>query len=234
MQWDGNNLIAYVSTQAVSSNEDGFAGALAIGPNNVEVKCDYIGGGFGSKFQPDYWAIMTAKVAKKLGRPVKFMLSRAQEQQIAGNRPSAYIKMRLGADKDGVVQVWDSEHWGTGGLTGGGVNHAQMPYGFQPPNYRRVQTNIKTNNSQSRAWRAPNHPQGCAVTQTALDDLAMKMGADSLEIFLKNLGTDEKPLVSQTGTPANPKPSLYREEFAIGAKLIDWKAKWHPHGKGPA
>jgi len=232
MQWDGNNLIAYVSTQAVSTNEDGFAGALAIGPNNVEVKCDYIGGGFGSKFAPDYWAIMTAKVAKKTGRPVKFMLSRAQEQQIAGNRPSAYIKVRMGADKDGLVTVWDSEHWGTTGFTPGGVNHAQMPYGFQPKNYRRVQTNIKTNNSQSRAWRAPNHPQACAVTQTALDDLAMKMGADSLEIFLKNLGTDDKPLVAQAG--GNPKPSLYREEFAIGAKLIDWKAKWHPHGKGLA
>jgi len=232
MQWDGNKLIAYVSTQAVSNNEDGFAGALKIGANDVEIKCDYIGGGFGSKFNPDYWAVHAAKLAKKTGRPVKFMLSRDQELKIAGNRPSAYIKVRLGADKDGLVTVWDSEHWGTTGLTPGGVNHAQVPYVFQPKNYRRVQTNIKTNNSQSRAWRAPNHPQACAVTQTALDDLAMKMGADSLEIFIKNLGTDDKPLNTQTG--GNPKPSLYKEEFEIGAKLIDWKAKWHAHGKGQA
>ena len=232
MQWDGNKLTAYVSTQAVSTNEDGFANALNIAANDVEIRCDYIGGGFGSKFNPDYWAVAAAKMAKTTGRPVKLMLTRDQEQKIAGNRPSAYIKVRLGADKDGVVTVWDSEHWGTTGLTPGGVNHAQVPYVFQPKNYRRLQTNIKTNNSQSRAWRAPNHPQACAITQTALDDLAMTMGADSLDIFLKNLGTDDKPTVTQAG--GNPKPSLYREEFEIGAKLIDWKAKWHPHGKGQA
>lgn len=232
MMWDGNKLIAYVSTQAVSTNEDGFANSLSIAANDVEIKCDYIGGGFGSKFNPDYWAVAAAKIAKTTGRPVKFMLTRDQELKIAGNRPSAYIKVRMGADKDGLVTVWDSEHWGTTGLTPGGVNHAQVPYAYQPKNYRRVQTNIKTNNSQSRAWRAPNHPQACAITQTALDDLAMKMGADSLDIFLKNLGTDDKPLVVQTA--GNPKPSLYKAEFEIGAKLIDWKAKWHPHGKGPA
>jgi xanthine dehydrogenase YagR molybdenum-binding subunit len=232
MQWDGNKLIAYVSTQAVSTNEDGFANALSIAANDVEIKCDYIGGGFGSKFNPDYWSVAAARMAKATGRPVKFMLSRDQEQKIAGNRPSAYIKVRLGADKDGIVTVWDSEHWGTTGVTPGGVNHAQVPYVFQPKNYRRLQTNIKTNNSQSRAWRAPNHPQACALTQTALDDLAMKMGANSLDIFIKNLGTDDKPTCMQTG--GNPKPSLYKEEFEIGAKLIDWAAKWHPHGKGQA
>ena len=43
------------------------------------------------------------------------MLDRDQELKIAGNRPSGYIKVRLGADKDGMITVWDSEHWGTGG-----------------------------------------------------------------------------------------------------------------------
>ena len=131
-----------------------------------------------------------------------------------------------------VITVWDSEHWGTGGITAGGVNQTQIPYVFVPANYRRNAINIKTNNGNARAWRAPNHPQACAITHTALDDLAMKMGADSLDIFIKNLGTDEKPLIGQL--QGNPKPSLYKAELEIASKLIDWKAKWHAHGKGPA
>jgi xanthine dehydrogenase YagR molybdenum-binding subunit len=231
LSWDGNKLTAYLSTQNVSGTDEGFAtglGDLKVAPSDVEVKCDYIGGGFGGKFAPDYWSTAAARVSKATGRPVKFMLERDQELKIAGNRPSGYLKVRLGADKDGMITVWDSEHWGTGGVTGAAVNQTVIPYVLAPKNYRRAATNIKTNNSQQRAWRAPNHPQACAITQTALDDLAMKMGADSLEIFMKNLGTDDKALV------AGAKPSVYKAEMELAAKLIDWKAKWHAHGKGTA
>jgi len=232
-EWDGGKLTAHLSTQAVSTTAGQFATPLSITTDDVTVHCDYVGGGFGSKFQADYWGVAAARIAKATGRPVKFMLQRDQELKLGGNRPSAYIKVRLGADKDGVVQVWDSHHWGSAGATNpGGVGHANIPYAFMPPNFRRLQTNIKTNHAQARAWRAPNHPQACAITQTAFDDLAAKMGADSLEIFMKNLGTDEKPTVFQN--LGNPKPSLYKAEMEIGARLIGWKDHWHPHGKGPA
>lgn len=227
VEWQGNKLMAHLSTQNVSGTDEGFADGLKIAANDVEVHCDYIGGGFGSKFAPDYWGLAAARISKATGRPVKFMLSREQELQLGGSRPSGYLKVRLGADADGVVQVWDSTHWGSAGTSGGanagGVSHGVVPYVFSPKNYRRIATNIKTNAAQARAWRAPNHPQACAITQTAYDDLAAKMGADSLDIFLKNL-----PGV------AGAKPEVYEEELKIAAKLMDWKAKWHPHGKGPA
>ncbi len=228
VEWKGNKLTAHLSTQNVSGTDEGFAKDLKITSDDVEVHCDYIGGGFGSKFAPDYWGVAAAKLSKQTGRPVKFMLTREQELSIAGNRPSGYIKVKLGADANGVVKVWDSEHWTSGGATGGGVSHGVIPYVFAPANYRRFATNIKTNLGPARAWRAPNHPQACAITQTAYDDLAAKMGADSFDIFLRNLGTDAKPGV------AGAKPSVYAEEMQVAAKLMDWKAKWHPHGKGPA
>ncbi|MFM7057010.1 MAG: xanthine dehydrogenase family protein molybdopterin-binding subunit, partial [Planctomycetota bacterium] len=163
------------------------------------------------------------------GRPVKLMLDRDQELKLGGNRPSAYLKVKLGADADGVIKVWDSEHWTTGGAVGGGVTHnGVIPYVFEPKNYRRSQINIKTNLGPQRAWRAPNHPQACAITQTALDDLAARMGADSMDIFLRNLGTDDARRIG------GAKPSVYRAEIELAAKLMDWKAKWHPHGKGAA
>ena len=219
--WEDGKLKAYLSTQNVSGTDDGFARDLELTADDVEVICQYIGGGFGSKFAPDYWAISAARISRDTGRPVKFMLDRGQEQKIAGNRPSGYMKVRLGADEKGLVEVWDSQQWGTSGDNGGGVSQGVIPYVLVPKNYRRVATGIKTNTSRSRAWRAPNHPQACAMSQTAYDDLARVMGVDSYDVFMTNL-------VNAQGA----KPEVYAEEMKIGAKLIDWKAKWHAHGKG--
>ncbi len=224
VQWNGNKLEVELSTQNVSGTDDGFAGALAISADEVDVHCDFIGGGFGSKFAPDYWGIAAAEIAKKTGRPVKFMLDRDQELKIAGNRPSGFIKVKLGADADGVVQVWDSHQWGTSGFDRGGISDSVIPYVYRPKNYRRTSTNVYVNADRARAWRAPNHPQACAISQTAYDDLAAKMGANSLDIFMRNLKNID----------SRQKAEVYAEEMKIGAKLMDWEAKWHPHGKGPA
>lgn len=220
-EWNGNKLTAHLSTQNVSGTAAQFADPLKITADEVTVHCDFIGGGFGSKFAADTWGVAAAKLAKQTGRPVKLMLSRDQELKTAGCRPSGFLKARVGADQDGVVTVWDSHHWGTSGPTPGGVTQGVIPYVFDPKNRRRRMTPITTNTGPVRAWRAPNHPQACAMTQTAYDDIAAKLGIDSYDVFLRNL-----PSVS------NGKADVYRAEMEIGAKLIGWKEKWHPHGKG--
>lgn len=222
LAWEGNKLKVHLSTQNVSRTDDGFAGALNVTADDVDVTCDYIGGGFGSKFQPNYWGIAAAEIAQKTGRPVKFMLSRDQELKIAGNRPSGFIDVKLGADENGVVQVWDSHHWGTTGFNGSTVSVGNFPYVFRPKNYRRKATGIITDNEPSVAWRAPNHPQACAISQTAYDDLAAEMQADSLDIFLRNLQNIDSP----------DKAEVYAEQLRIAADLISWRSHWHPHGKG--
>jgi xanthine dehydrogenase YagR molybdenum-binding subunit len=221
-EWDGGKLTAHLSTQNVSGTGGQFAQPLGITANDVTVHCDFMGGGFGSKFAADTWGVVCARIAKETGRPVRLMLTREQELQNAGNRPSGFIDLKIGADDQGVVKVWDSHHWGTSGDGGGGVSQAVIPYVFNPPNRRRKQTTIKTNIAPARAWRAPNHPQGCAITQVAYDDIAAKLGLDSYDVFLRNLKT--------TGAKA----SVYEEEMKVAARLMDWKAKWHPHGKGKA
>ncbi len=230
LEWEGDKLKVYLSTQNVSQTDDEIAQGLKNGPekmeigaDNVDVICQYIGGGFGSKFAADYWTLAAARIAKRTGRPVKFMLDRDQDQMIGGNRPSGYIRVRLGADKDGLVTVWDSHHWGTSGPGRGGVSIGTIPYVYAPPNRRSVLTPIDTNLGPARAWRAPSNPQACVLTQSAFDDLAAKMGVDSYDVVLKNLDHIE------SGQTAD----VYRQEMELGAKLMDWKAKWHPHGKGP-
>jgi len=219
-EWNGDDsLTVTLSTQNVSGTAGQFAGPLGLDASNVEIKCDYIGGGFGSKFAADEWGLACAQLAKQAGRPVRLMLDRATELKIAGNRPSGFVDITIGADADGKIVAWDSHHWGTDGINGSTISTGVMPYVFDFDNRNRSATGIITNCGPKRAWRAPNHPQACAISQTAIDDLAAKMGKDSYDVFMTNLDKTKKP-------------DVYAEEMKIAAKLIDWKAKWHPHGKG--
>ncbi len=104
------------------------------------------------------------------GKPVKNMLDRKAEFEVAGMRPSAYARVKIAADKNGKIVAWDSRSWGTGGVGGGGT--PPLPYILEIPNQRKQNTAISTNQGSARAWRAPNHPQAAAITMGAVEDLA--------------------------------------------------------------
>ncbi|GAB4156405.1 MAG: xanthine dehydrogenase family protein molybdopterin-binding subunit [Planctomycetaceae bacterium] len=215
---DGDKLDVHLSTQNVSGTGGQFAGPLGIDASNVSLTCNYIGGGFGSKFRIDEWGIAAAKMAKETGKPVKLMLDRATELKVAGTRPSGFAEITVGADANGKILAWDSHHWGTSGTAGGTISLSQFPYVFDFDNRNRKATGISTNTGPNRAWRAPPHPQLCAISHTAIDDVAAKLGKDSYDVFMANLDK-------------TPRPEVYAAEMKIGAKLIGWKEKWHPHGK---
>ena len=81
-----------------------IAQALKIPEANVHVHQDHVGGGFGSKFGIDRWGAYTAQVSKKAGgKPVRVMLERDAELEVAGCRPSAFAKVKVGAKKDGTL-----------------------------------------------------------------------------------------------------------------------------------
>src|SRR6185436_4405051 len=83
-------LYVWPSTQNVSRYSDRMGDGLEIPQNKIHVECQYMGGGFGSKFGYDKWGTIGALLAKQSGRPVKLMLDRDLELMTAGNRPSAY------------------------------------------------------------------------------------------------------------------------------------------------
>src|SRR5216683_300331 len=219
-EWtDNDHLLVHMSTQNVSGIAGQMAEPLKMPATNIRVHQDHMGGGFGSKFGPDRWGIATAEISKKAdGKPVRIMLERDSELKVAGARPSAYARVKVGAKKDGTIVAWQSESWGTGGPGGGGM--PPIPYVFSIPNQRKEHTAIRNNIGPARAWRAPSHPQAAVLTMCALDDLAAKLNMDPVEFFAKNLDI------------AKPRQDIYREELAIAAGLMGWKQKWHPRGEG--
>src|SRR5262249_35387310 len=135
----------------------------------------------------------------------------------AGNRPSAYAKFKVGAMKDGTVTALEAEVWGTGG-TGAYNMSGVVPYVFTKiPNYRVSSRRIETNRKSSAAWRAPNHPQVCFLTMSAMADTAAAIRMDELEFFRKNVQPTDRP-------------NVYAEELDIAAELIGYKKKAHLRG----
>lgn len=214
-EWEGEDkLNLYLSTQNVSGSAGQIAQNLKIPATNIHVHQDHIGGGFGSKFGPDLWDVQGALLAKMAGKPVKMFLDREAELMVAGARPSTYAKVKVAAKKDGTILAWDSVSWGTGGLTGAGT--PGIPYVWKIP-YHRKHTPVLTNIGAARAWRAPNHPQACYVTNSALEDLAADLKMDPLDLFIKNIELCDRA-------------ALYKEELLKAAELIEWKKKWHQRG----
>ncbi|HUJ19969.1 MAG TPA: molybdopterin cofactor-binding domain-containing protein, partial [Bryobacteraceae bacterium] len=167
----GDHVNFWPSTQNVSGIGGDLSNNLKIPASNVHVNMQYVGGGFGSKFSADLWGLEAAKLSKASGgRPVKLFLDRATELMMAGNRPSAYAKIKVAAKRDGTITAWQSESWSTGGIGGGGS--PPIPYVLDIPNQRLNHTAVSTNCGAVRAWRAPNNQQACYLTYTALDDLA--------------------------------------------------------------
>ncbi|MBV8052948.1 MAG: xanthine dehydrogenase family protein molybdopterin-binding subunit [Acidobacteriaceae bacterium] len=218
-EWpDKDHLFTHISTQNVSGIPGQMAEPLGVQAANVRIHQDNIGGGFGSKFAADRWDIAAAKLSKKAGgEPVRMMLERDSELEVAGARPSAYARVKLAAAKDGTITGWQSQSWGTGGPAGGSM--PPIPYVFNIPNQRKEHTAIRTNIGPARAWRAPNHPQAAAITMCAVDDLAARLNMDPLDLWLKNLEI--------TGA----RRDNYREELGIASDLMGWKDKWHGRGK---
>jgi xanthine dehydrogenase YagR molybdenum-binding subunit len=207
------------STQSVSGVAGELTEVSGLAANRIEVDCQYMGGGFGSKFGPGLVGAAGVALSKKAGKPVKLLYERDLELMVAGNRPSAFADVKLACDKDGVLTAWESKVWGSGGR--GNFGAPNVPYVFTLiPNRNTSSQGIKTNRGPVQAWRAPGSPQACFITMSALDDLAAKLGMDPLDFLLKNLD-----FVQQ----ANLRP-VYKEELETAAQLFDYRSKAHSRG----
>jgi len=222
VKWEGKEkIVAWASTQAVQATAGNLAERFNVPVTDVTVLTEVMGGGFGSKFGAELWGLTAAEMSRKTGRPVKMFLDRVQEHLAGGNRPSASGKVKLGATKDGKLVAMVADTFGTGGFGG---SQFPLPYVYDVPASHRTHTDVFVNGGSARAMRAPGHPQGCAIMEAAMDDLADKLGVDPLEFRLKNL-------------PENDfKTPIYKAEVEIGAKEIGWdrrKPRGQGGGKGP-
>ncbi|HSY16781.1 MAG TPA: xanthine dehydrogenase family protein molybdopterin-binding subunit [Candidatus Acidoferrales bacterium] len=223
VSWTDEGVTAWASTQGITSVRDGLAGALQLDHSKVRVITEYMGGGFGAKFGPGVEGVLAAKLSKSAGAPVRLMLTRFDQALAVGNRPSSFQKIKIGASADGMLQAFEAENYGTAGIGGGadaggggGGADIPMPYIYKVPNTRVKQSAVAINAGSARAFRAPGHPPASYGMESAMDDLAAKLGMDPLELRLKNDPNE-----------------IRQREYKVGAEKFGWKQKYQKPGSSP-
>lgn len=215
-RWDGDKLTIWSSTQYVEGIRNAFA-EQAGGRENVSVICEHMGGGFGSKFAPGPEGEIAVALAKRINAPVKFMLTRLDEQLANYRGPGLRAKVRMGASRDGVILSSFSECWADGGYDPAGATPLDRDgyYIIVPKNSKMQRHSVVTNTGGTAALRAPGHPQAALIWDMALDGLAARLNMDPLELRRKN----------------NSDP-VRLTEWEIGARIIGWDRRNATPGAG--
>ncbi|TPV93354.1 MAG: xanthine dehydrogenase family protein molybdopterin-binding subunit [Myxococcales bacterium FL481] len=194
VRWDGPKaMTAWASTQSIFSTRRDLADMFDLEANQVRVITEYMGGGFGGKFGANApgssvgW--IAASLARKAQAPVKLMCQRDEEHLVGGNRPDSRQRVRLGADSRGRLVAVHVQASGTAGIaTGAGVGRNAFGIYSRCPNTLVESLDVFTNAGPSTAFRAPGHPQGAFAIESALDELALALGQDPVDIRLANDG----------------------------------------------
>jgi xanthine dehydrogenase YagR molybdenum-binding subunit len=180
--WKPGMLTVWASTQGTGTVREELAGFFKVPLAQVRVITEYMGGGFGAKFGAGNPGVVAAALSKKTGAPVRLMLDREEEHLSVGNRPSSDQTLRIGAKKDGTLTAIHLVAYGTAGCgTGAGcAGPAQNLY--QYASLHTEENDVFINAGPGAAMRAPGHPQGSFALEQTMDDLAVKLGMDPLEL----------------------------------------------------
>src|SRR5260370_38208614 len=95
-----------------------------------------------------------------------------------------------------------------------------VTYVYEIQNTKEKRRQLRSNRGRARAMRAPGYPQSCMLTDTAVDDLAAKLGLDPMQVRLKNLPANDADAAQKAPTSYRAiRQSIYEKEIEIAAKL---------------
>ena len=198
------------STQIVYHVRRILSHALGISKSRIRVEKPRIGGGFGAK-QTAVSEVYPAFVTMKTGRPALCVFSRKESQTCGSPRHEMEIKIRLGANNDGRIRALGvttlsnsgayGEHgWATVGLTG----HKSIPlYTGSLEAFKFDANVVYTNMQPSGAYRGFGATQGQFAVETAVNELAAKLGRDPVELREQNMVREGMSMPAYFGEMAN-------------------------------
>ena len=188
-QWNENGEVTvWLSTQGAFNARDQLAALLQVPLSKIKVIPMEIGGGFGGKI-PMYMEPLAAIMSKQTGKPVKMHMQRDEVLQATGPTSATYIKVKVGAKKDGTIIAADAYLAYEAGaypgspVSGGGVSMF-MPYAI--PNVKAYCLDVIVNKTKTAAYRAPGVPAAAFAIETVIDEIAEELDIDPLQIRMIN------------------------------------------------
>lgn len=199
------------------------ATVLGLSQADIRVTPLEIGGGFGGKTTV-YLEPVAMLLSRKSGRPVRLAMSRDEVFRASGPAPGAVIDLKIGAAEDGTLVGADIEFKYHGGAYPGLVAHSGLICAighYRIENAKIVGWEVLCNRPATKAYRAPGAPQVNFAVESALDEIALKLGLDPIDMRLKNAVRpgDAQPMGIPYGN--------------IGFVECLEAAKAHPHWSAP-
>ncbi|MFD0019687.1 xanthine dehydrogenase family protein molybdopterin-binding subunit [Streptomyces sp. NPDC058382] len=220
------HLTVHDSSQGATKVRDSLATVFGLRPGQVTVVSEHVGGGFGSKGTPRPQAVLAAMAALHTGRPVELAMPRRHMAAVVGHRAPTVQRVRLGAEADGTLTAVAHEIISHTSTVKEFVEQAAVParvmYGSA---HSRTVHRVTALDVPSPSWmRAPGEAPGMYALESALDELAVELGIDPVELRLRNDPADE---------PDSAKPFSSR---GLAACLREGAARfgWHDRDPRPA
>ncbi len=219
--WQGDRLTLWDKTQWVGNVADEIAAVFGIPAENIRVVSPFVGGAFGSGLRPWSHVTLAALGARAVGRPVKIMLSRREMYYGTGYRPHTVQRVALGASRDGRLAAIVHDAWqetSTYEAYSEALLDATRFLHSCPNVYTRHR--LAPMNVHTPTWmRAPGEASGVFALECAMDELAVALGMDPVELRLRNEPEQDEfkklPFSSRST----------RECYRIGAERFGWSRR---------
>jgi xanthine dehydrogenase YagR molybdenum-binding subunit len=186
--WDGDQLTVWDKVQGITSAQSNTADAVGVPVDNVRVLAPFVGGAFGSAGRTWPHQVLAAFAARQMRRPVKLVLTRKQMYSGIGYRPTSRQRLAIGADRSGRITTTVHEgHTEAAryqlyeeGLMG-------LPrFVYSSPNMRSTYRVVRLDVNMPTYTRGPGESSGAFALESAMDDLAHRLGMDPIELRLRN------------------------------------------------
>jgi xanthine dehydrogenase YagR molybdenum-binding subunit len=219
--WDGDNVTLYESSQGVVNHRRVMAEVLGVSYENVRVISRFIGSGFGGKLFPWPQSTMAAAAARKLNRPVKLSVDRRMMFSNVGHRPRTQQRIRLGATPDGKLTAIRHDFYTQTSELDDFVEHCgeQTPFLYSCPNLEVTTAMVRRNVGAPAPMRGPGAVPGLFALESAMDELAIKLKMDPVELRIKNDADRDE------GKNLPFSSRHLKECYQVGAEKIGWKQR---------
>ena len=216
-------LHIWCSTQGAFPARDATAQALGLPVSQIRVTPMEIGGGFGGKI-PVYLEPVASMLSKKSGRAVKIVMSRADVFEASGPTCGSNMKVKVGAKNDGTITAMQAYlAFEAGAFAGSPVGAGAMCVfaAYDVENAVVDGYDVVVNKPKTAAYRAPGAPNAAFAAEQVVDELAIKLGVDPIDLRLQNASTE--------GT-RRPDGTVFPR---IGCVEVLEAMKNHPHYSAP-
>lgn len=186
--WEDDRLTVYEPSQFVHGMKANLAGQIGVAPDKVHISSEFVGGAFGSKGTLTPRTALVALAAKKLKRPVKLVMTRDQGFTVTTYRAETRHHIKLGASQDGKLTALVHEGWEISSrpdayVVAGTATTARL---YACPNVSTKVNVVHADRNTPGFMRSPPELPYLFPLESALDELAEKLGMDPVQLRLLN------------------------------------------------